>query len=236
MVMPEQMEERERPVRKNRAQLRAVRTHNKLLNAALMMFAEKGMDATTVEDITERADLGKGTFYRHFSTKEELMSALVQKAVDGLIEEMRKSAAGSDNLKTLLGRLLEAHKNFFNNRREEFILLFQGRVMLKLQRDMEEDFEQPFMQYLGELEKMLAPFVPGSLSSIKLRRLACSLAGFVSGFLSFAMIGLGEDEIDSNMMPMGTIFIEGASAFLSETEKRANADHTAKAEMEKCRS
>ena len=118
VLMPEQFEEKARPVRKNRAQLRAVRTHNKLLNAALMMFSEKGMDATTVEDITERADLGKGTFYRHFSTKEELMSALVQKAVDGLIEEMHKSAAGAGNLKTLLGKLLEAHKNFFNTRRE----------------------------------------------------------------------------------------------------------------------
>ncbi|HNR93520.1 MAG TPA: helix-turn-helix domain-containing protein [Kiritimatiellia bacterium] len=229
VLMPEQFEEKARPVRKNRAQLRAVRTHNKLLNAALMMFSEKGMDATTVEDITERADLGKGTFYRHFSTKEELMSALVQKAVDGLIEEMHKSAAGAGNLKTLLGKLLEAHKNFFNTRREEFILLFQGRVMLKLQRGMEEDFEQPFVLYLGELENMLAPFVPGSLSPIKLKRLACALAGFVSGFLSFAMIGLGANEIDSNMMPMGTIFIEGASAFLSETEKNADADQTAKA-------
>lgn len=233
MFEAEQIVEKERPVRRNRAQLRAVRTHGKLLNAALLMFAEKGMDATTVEDITERADLGKGTFYRHFNTKEELMSALVQKAVDGLITEMKNAAAGVSDLKTLLGKLLEAHRNCFIARREEFILLFQGRVMLKLQRDADENFEQPFMTYLNELEKMLAPFVPGELSAKKLRSLACALAGFVSGSLSFAMIGLGKDEIESSMMPMGKIFIEGASAFLSETEKSAAAENSATAQMEK---
>ncbi|MGD9875021.1 MAG: TetR/AcrR family transcriptional regulator [Kiritimatiellia bacterium] len=229
MLQAEQIVEKERPVRRNRAQLRAVRTHGKLLNAALLMFAEKGMDAITVEDITERADLGKGTFYRHFNTKEELMGALVQKAVDSLVAELHKAAGEATDLKTVLGKLLEAHRNFFNTRREEFILLFQGRMMLKLQRDKEEDFGKPLVAYLGEMEKILAPFVPGELNLKKLRGLACALAGFVSGSLAFAMIGLGKDEIESSMAPMGMIFIEGASAFLSETEKSALADKSAKA-------
>jgi len=42
-------------------------TRLKLLNAARDMFAEKGFDSTTIDDITERADVGKGTFYYHWS-------------------------------------------------------------------------------------------------------------------------------------------------------------------------
>jgi len=51
----------------NRTQRRASKTRNRLLKAALSVFAEVGTDATTIEMITQRADLGKGTFYRHFA-------------------------------------------------------------------------------------------------------------------------------------------------------------------------
>lgn len=44
-------------------------TRRRLLKAARELFAEKGMDLTTIDDITQRADLAKGTFYYHFSDK-----------------------------------------------------------------------------------------------------------------------------------------------------------------------
>jgi AcrR family transcriptional regulator len=55
---------------KNRMQKRAKRTRKKLKEAALDVFSEKSVDAATVEEITEKADLGKGTLYQHFEDKE----------------------------------------------------------------------------------------------------------------------------------------------------------------------
>ncbi|MHC4412691.1 MAG: TetR/AcrR family transcriptional regulator [Planctomycetota bacterium] len=46
---------------KNRVQKRAKRTRKKLKDAALDIFSEQSIDATTVQDITEKADVGKGT-------------------------------------------------------------------------------------------------------------------------------------------------------------------------------
>ena len=46
--------------KKSRAQKRAKRTRNKLKEAALDAFSEKSIDAVTVEEITEKADVGKG--------------------------------------------------------------------------------------------------------------------------------------------------------------------------------
>ncbi|NJE13628.1 TetR/AcrR family transcriptional regulator [Thermococcus sp. LS2] len=48
-------------------------TREKILKAARELFAEKGYDKTTVDEIVERAGVAKGTFYNYFKSKEELI-------------------------------------------------------------------------------------------------------------------------------------------------------------------
>src|SRR5271154_5976509 len=49
-------------------------TRERLYRAALELFAERGFLETTVEDITESADVGKGTFFNYFPTKEHILA------------------------------------------------------------------------------------------------------------------------------------------------------------------
>jgi AcrR family transcriptional regulator len=51
------------------------KTHDRLINAALSVMARKGAEAATINDITETADVGFGSFYNHFSSKEEIFAA-----------------------------------------------------------------------------------------------------------------------------------------------------------------
>lgn len=51
-------------------------TRQRLLSVSLELFHEQGYSATTVEDITERADVAKGTFFNYFPSKEALLSEL----------------------------------------------------------------------------------------------------------------------------------------------------------------
>jgi TetR/AcrR family transcriptional regulator, fatty acid metabolism regulator protein len=53
--------------------LNAIETKNKLLQAALKLFTKHGFDKVTVEDITNHSGVSKGTFYNHFSTKEQVI-------------------------------------------------------------------------------------------------------------------------------------------------------------------
>jgi len=62
-------------------------TRQSLLAAAMALFHEKGYDATPVEEITERADVGKGTFFNYFPSKEALLAELAAWRV----EQMRSA-------------------------------------------------------------------------------------------------------------------------------------------------
>jgi AcrR family transcriptional regulator len=59
----------------DRRQRRRKELRERLFRAALDLFANKGFTETTVEDITNAADVGKGTFFNYFPTKEHILVA-----------------------------------------------------------------------------------------------------------------------------------------------------------------
>lgn len=66
-------------------------TRERLLRAALRLFAERGYLETTVEDITEAADVGKGTFFNYFQTKEHVLATFGDERV-AVIERAAEEA------------------------------------------------------------------------------------------------------------------------------------------------
>ncbi|MGD8787333.1 MAG: TetR/AcrR family transcriptional regulator [Phycisphaerales bacterium] len=199
---------------KSRTQKRAWRTRKRLKKAALNMFSEKSINSTTVEDITEKADVGKGTLYQHFEDKDEIVVTLVDEAVEHLIECIQSYESQPETLEDMLEHLLNAHYEFYNDSKEEFILLFQGKLMLKLQSETLDDLEEPYLRYLQEIENQLAGYLSPRIDNVKVRRLACAVAGFVFGFFSFAMIGMTSDEIETSVKPLRRVFVRSLCAFL----------------------
>jgi AcrR family transcriptional regulator len=200
--------------RKNRAQKRASRTRRKLKKAALDVFSEKSVDAATVEDITQKADLGKGTLYQHFEDKEQIIVTLVEEAVDHLIEIIRAYDVPPQTLEDMLEHLLNAHYRFSVESKEEFILLFQGKLLLKLESGALDDLDQPYLRYLKEIENQLSGYLSPRIDPVKIRRLACAVAGFVFGFFSFAAIGMNPDQIRTSVKPLRRVFVKSLVTFL----------------------
>lgn len=197
-----------------RGQKRVAKTRRKLKAAALDVFSEKGVMAATVEEITDKANLGKGTLYRHFTDKDEMVSTLVEDAIGNLIGRLRDYTSSPETLEDLLEHFLVAHYNFFSENIEEFILFFQGRLFLKLQGDISEGLEDPYVRYLGELEEQISQYVSPKINPAKIRRLTCAVAGFISGYFSFAMIGMDEDEIEKSVKPLKNAFVKTLCVFM----------------------
>jgi AcrR family transcriptional regulator len=198
----------------NRTQRRASKTRTRLLKAALSIFAEVGTEAATIEMITQRADLGKGTFYRHFADKDAIIGALIEQCIDELLAVVGRAVGTPHSLREALDGLVNGHVEFFLGHQEEFILLFQGRMLLKLGRGVTYDIGQPYEDYLRGVEGLLGPFLPQPVEAVKVRRLACAVAGFVSGFLSFAMITMKPDTIRESMKPMRDAFLGVVVSFM----------------------
>lgn len=79
----------QRPI--GRRQRHRDEVRGRLFRAALQLFAERGFLKTTVEDITEAADVGKGTFFNYFETKEHVLATLGAERV-AAIERARERA------------------------------------------------------------------------------------------------------------------------------------------------
>jgi AcrR family transcriptional regulator len=66
-------------------------THQKLLDATRITLIEKGYSQVDILDITEEANVSRGTFYKHFKNKEDCVQALIQQGFDALVAEISSS-------------------------------------------------------------------------------------------------------------------------------------------------
>lgn len=57
------------------------KTKRKIFETSMKLFAQKGYDATSIEEITATVGVAKGTLYYHFSSKEEIFNFLVEEGM-----------------------------------------------------------------------------------------------------------------------------------------------------------
>ncbi|MGC4935073.1 TetR/AcrR family transcriptional regulator [Gordonia sp. DT30] len=69
---------------RSRTERQRARNRGKLVSAAAELLATAGPEGLTVTAVTERADLGTGTFYNYFQTREEITAAVVHDALESL--------------------------------------------------------------------------------------------------------------------------------------------------------
>ena len=67
---------------------RVTRTRRLLREALLSLILEKGYESVTIEELAERAELARGTFYLHYRDKEDLLLAIVGERIDDLMDQI----------------------------------------------------------------------------------------------------------------------------------------------------
>ena len=93
------------------AQIRDER-RDEILEAALGVFARRGLEATRIADIAEAAGMSHGLVYRYFPSKEAVFMALVERAVRGGVTLTEEAVSGSSSspgyrLKRLIQQMLD---------------------------------------------------------------------------------------------------------------------------------
>src|SRR6201998_1582963 len=85
-----------------RRERKAAETRLKLFRSALRLFAERGFPNVTVEDITEAADVGKGTFFNYFNSKDHVLSVMAEIQLVKVRAAMEAAEAGKRSIRSVL--------------------------------------------------------------------------------------------------------------------------------------
>jgi AcrR family transcriptional regulator len=191
-------------------------TRSALLAAALELLRERGIYGTRVEDITERADVGKGVFYNHFESKETLFAQLLQEAVD-LLERDYLTAVGEEaSLDRRIERLALAQEAFFRDHPEYAMVIHQARGLLLIDPDGAASLRDAFSDYMSRMSRWIpAPHDGGGWATSDLLSVAAAIAGSAAGYRSFC-IAVGRP-IDTDLIT--TVLVSGVPHVLRERRR-----------------
>lgn len=88
-----------------RRERRAAETRLRLFRAALQLFADRGFSSVTVGDITEAADVGKGTFFNYFETKDHVLGVIAEVQLARIREAVKSAASGRHTIASTVHHL-----------------------------------------------------------------------------------------------------------------------------------
>lgn len=157
-----------------------------ILRSALQAIAEQGIRATTIDRIAECAELGKGTIYYYFSSKEAILDALLAASLDqyfhGVLARVTKAATPAAMAEAVV---LQALRNYTANPplfRFYFMLLADPSGAELLQH-----FSDRHLTRMAELRAAIE--TRWGLSPAQARCLADFLGTYVHGVLALAVSG-----------------------------------------------
>ncbi len=175
----------------SRVARRKARTNKRLLEVARQLFSEKGIYWVKVEDITELADLGKGTFYKYFASKEKIISALLEEGLGELLIKTKTAVGTVTSNNRIIPAVLEARIDFFLAYPDYLLLFHQVRGMMQLQVDVAKEFQSIYDEHLRQIAGLVRP-VAGSVNA---RDVAIAIAAYTSSLLTYHLLFEGIDGI-----------------------------------------
>lgn len=112
----------------SRVERKRLDARRRLVEAASTVIAERGVEGLRLRELADRADVGFGSFYTHFASKEELVEAVVASLLGGLTEAIIERAAVLEDPARVAA---DAHRQFIRLAYDDPPL---ARLMVQLDR------------------------------------------------------------------------------------------------------
>ncbi len=163
----------------SRHERRRQQTRKLLIQTAVQLVLEKGYDAISIQDITDRADLGRGTFYIHFKDKEEVVWSAIQSLILELEQEAHQLYKdGIPDQPEYYGLLYIFHRADQN--RDLFRLIFSGRGSTVLTRKVQDLLAGIFLYDLKT-----QPFLRDPISDVPVEIVAQMTTGMITRMIDW---------------------------------------------------
>lgn len=176
--------------------MKTTENRQRLLAVALELFAQRGYDATGVQDVVEAAGVTKPTLYHYFGSKIGLLEALIQAQSTTFLAELRQASTYEGDLPLTVMRLVTTYLTFAR-RHPDFYRLHMMLYFLPPHHEARVATAPLFEEQQRLLEGMFIAAVPGhgNLRG-KHQRLAMTLVGHLNSYAFLMLNGqLGETEL-----------------------------------------
>ena len=121
------------------------RTKTELAAAALRLFAERGFDAVTVDDIAAAVDVSPRTFFRHFGSKEDVLLRDHGEQLARLVDELAERPGNESPLTAVRLAIIAVAKAYANSGEELFVrtrLMVDTPSLLGRSLELQQSWEQ----------------------------------------------------------------------------------------------
>lgn len=193
-------------------QRRRSQAAKKIMDEGLRLMGTRGLHATKIEDITQAADIGKGTFFTHFASKEIFIAKLVDQVLSDLARRVRPLALAAQEPEALLSGVGGVHLRYFQLRPEAAALLTQA-VSLSPGHPAGQEIHARLKQHLEMVAEIITPaLTPMGWPEDRALELAAAVIALSCGFFWFGpMLNIGLDTPVNLLERMGRMLGRGLS-------------------------
>ncbi len=192
---------------------RVSRTRRQLGNALMTLILERGYNALTIADITERADLGRTTFYLHYRDKEELLIESLEAIAEDLKNQVEQAAALNPDAGQVYANPVSIVFRHVDEHRDLYQVILKGEGGSKaadLIHDIIEEAALEFFQrHMSSLMSKPMEFPRGVVAGY----FAGAMMGFINLWLDKNLPYSGDEAAELFMM----LFFRGAAGILNLT-------------------
>lgn len=173
------------------------KTKRKIFETSMKLFAKKGYDATSIEDITGTVGVAKGTLYYHFSSKEEIFNFLIEegsKLLQNSIDiKIAKHSNYIDKIKAIVLIQLKIVEKY-----EEIITILLSQFWGNEERN--KKCRQCIFDYINKIEGIVKEGIDaGQIKSGDTKIIASEIYGIICSSLVYK---IKEKENNENMEVM----------------------------------
>src|SRR5258708_37195215 len=134
---------------KGRRERKRVRTRADILAAARQVFARRGYHEASIAEITERADVGVGTFYHYFTNKDEVFKTVMEDALRETVELVRQSLATETSKQSLHLVVHSIFRHAYHKRELFRVAMLSGPEFTRISR-VQDAIEEVLLTFLEE--------------------------------------------------------------------------------------
>ncbi len=170
-----------------------LRRQEEILDAAARFFASRGYSEANIQELADQLQVGKGTIYRYFPTKENLFLATVDRMMRKLTEAIDASIDAADDPVEQLSGAIRAYLRFFADHPEATELLILERAHFK-DRKQPTYFVYREANSLRRRARIRALIESGRLRDIPVERIGDVLGDLLYGTM-FTNYFVGRDRL-----------------------------------------